>query len=85
VTEQTAIIEATDRSIPPAMTTTAIAAVAKAKGRARARGFRAAHAEARLDQPGHEEQEDEQGEEAERPGMAPHEVAHAAAAPARSP
>jgi hypothetical protein len=34
VTEQTAIIEATDRSMPPTITTTTMAAVAKAKGRA---------------------------------------------------
>ncbi len=34
VTAQTAIMEATDRSMPPTMTTTAMAAVAKAKGRA---------------------------------------------------
>ena len=34
VTEQTAIIDATDRSIPPTITTTAIPAVAKANGRA---------------------------------------------------
>ena len=34
VTAQTAIIEATERSMPPTMTTTAMPAVAKAKGSA---------------------------------------------------
>jgi hypothetical protein len=78
VTEQTAIMEATDRSMPPTITTTTMAAVAKAKGQGGpCKAFQARDAEIRLDQPGHGQKHEQQRHQPQRPRVLAHE-AHAA-------
>ena len=66
-----AIIEPIERSIPPEMTTTAWATAASASGRTEiAEALDPVHAIARLDELGEEQEDDEEREQAEDPGVA---------------
>ena len=87
-----AIIEAIERSMPPAMTTIVWAAAAKAKGSAaRASEPKSPRAVVGLDQPGDDEEQREEHEQAGDPAfaaersriMAPPATRPAVAAPAR--
>ena len=78
VIAQTAIIEATPRSMPPTITTTAMPAVAKAKsGAARARLSRPGAPKEGLDQLGDARKQRQQRGKPERPGVFARKDGHA--------